>query len=271
MPWADHAWTRADLPAGLAALARKAGIVSAQDALRMPANTEFDLTAAHSGNIDSDDHDFWLGKRADELGIRLEAVSARYPKLREMLLNAAPAVLRIDCDGREGFILLTGSRGETLRVLDTGLKERRISCTEVIEAMSPGWRRPYRRTSMPAYGRLASTQDAGLGPRRHPFRMPTGNPDRRLLAAPAAAETPVGRACCIVTASAEKRCSLPASISLKPDLPSRLGPLSVRLRFHPTLPTDGCCRWRLSWHQSYRCKWPIAGSPGWRRLPSAPA
>jgi ATP-binding cassette subfamily B protein len=160
MSWADHAWTRADLPAGLAALARRAGIVSAQDALRMPSNTEFDLTAARSGNLDRDDHDLWLGHRADELGIRLEAVSARYPKLGEMLLNAAPAILRIDCDGHEGFILLTGSRGASLRVLDTDLKERRISCTEVIEAMSAGL-----AAAIPT-DVDACVREAGIHPRR---------------------------------------------------------------------------------------------------------
>src|SRR3954470_13983884 len=160
MSWADHAWTRADLPAGLAALARRAGIVSAQDALRMPSNTEFDLTAARSGNLDRDDHDLWLGHRADELGIRLEAVSARYPKLGEMLLNAAPAILRIDCDGREGFILLTGSRGASLRVLDTDLKERRISCTEVIETMSAGF-----AAAIPT-DVDACVREAGIHPRR---------------------------------------------------------------------------------------------------------
>lgn len=160
MSWADHGWKRADLPVGLAALARKAGIVPARAAPAMPAGMESDANAARPGNLDRDDHDLWLGRRAEELGIRLEAVSANYPKLRDMLLDAAPAILRIESYGREGFILLTGSRGASLRVLSPDLKERWISCAEIIKAMSAGI-----VAAIPTDVE-ACVRDAGIPPRR---------------------------------------------------------------------------------------------------------
>ena len=136
MPWADHAWRRADLPAGLAALARMTGLVPAGAVASTPAGTGSGWDRAGGGEIGRVNLDDWLARCGLDLGVRMEAVSARYPRLRQMLRSMAPAVIRIEAGGREQFLLLTGSRGGTLRALGPDLAQHSIPCGDVIEALT---------------------------------------------------------------------------------------------------------------------------------------
>src|SRR4051812_30517406 len=88
--WTEHAWRRADLPVGLAALTRRAGLV--------PAGAKSGPGGMAAGARESDDPGPWIRQQAGALGVRVEAVAARYPKLGGMLRHAAPAVLRLDTE-----------------------------------------------------------------------------------------------------------------------------------------------------------------------------
>ena len=131
MPWAELAWRRADLPAGLAALARIAGIVPTAAAMAHAGRSRTNAGVIIWGDLDN-----WLARCAGDVGIRMEVVGARYPQLRRMLRSAAPAVLRIETAGRELFLLLTGSRGDALRALGPDLAQHSIPCRDIVEALT---------------------------------------------------------------------------------------------------------------------------------------
>jgi hypothetical protein len=117
-------WNRQELGEGLAALARASGMSHA------PAKSPGEPTE-HSVELAT-----FFRQQAQLLDVRLEPAGTRYGMLSTMLRQAAPAVVRLELDGVERFILLLGSRGSHLKVLGRDLGVRRVSCTALKEAIA---------------------------------------------------------------------------------------------------------------------------------------
>jgi hypothetical protein len=118
-------WNRQELGEGLAALARASGMSHA------PAKAPASAPTEHSVELAT-----FFRQQAQLLDVRLEPAGTRYGMLSTMLRQAAPAVVRLELDGVERFILLLGSRGSHLKVLGRDLAVRRVSCTVLKEAIA---------------------------------------------------------------------------------------------------------------------------------------
>ena len=118
-------WNRQELGEGLATLARASGMSHA------PAKAPASEPMEHSVELAT-----FFRQQAQLLDVRLEPAGTRYGMLSTMLRQAAPAVVRLELDGVERFILLLGSRGSHLKVLGRDLGVRRVSCTALKEAIA---------------------------------------------------------------------------------------------------------------------------------------
>ena len=121
----DYTWTRLELGDGLAALARASGIPYATVGANANASIE-----------DRDEITTFFRQQAQALNVRLEPTHASYDMLSTMLRQAAPAVIRLEVDGAECFVLLLGSRGGHLRVIGRDLGVHRISGGMLTEAIA---------------------------------------------------------------------------------------------------------------------------------------
>ena len=73
----------------------------------------------------------FLRAQAQVLDVRLEPAGARYSSLSTVLRHAAPAVVRLELNGDERFVLLVGGRGRCSEVLGRDLGRRRRPLRDV--------------------------------------------------------------------------------------------------------------------------------------------
>ena len=118
-------WNRQELGEGLAALARASGMSRAAAKAPVSEPTEHSVELAT-----------FFRQQAQLLDVRLEPAGTRYGMLSTMLRQAAPAVVRLEVDGIERFILLVGSRGSHLKILGRDLGVRRVSCAVLKDAIA---------------------------------------------------------------------------------------------------------------------------------------
>jgi ATP-binding cassette subfamily B protein len=120
----DCTWRRQELADGLAALARASGIAHA--GVGMHAGE-----AAEAGEIER-----FFRAQAQVLDVRIEPAGTRYGSLATMLRHAAPAVVRLELDGEERFVLLVGGRGTRVEVLGRDLVRHRLPYGTLIDAIA---------------------------------------------------------------------------------------------------------------------------------------
>jgi ATP-binding cassette subfamily B protein len=110
----DCTWSRHELADGLAALARASGIAHAPAGMLGPERTD-------EGELAT-----FFRMQAQALDVRIEPAGTRYAMLSSMLRQAAPAVVRLEIESEERFVLLMRVRGAQAEVLGRDLGKHRI-------------------------------------------------------------------------------------------------------------------------------------------------
>ena len=147
-------WPLDRLGEGLEAVARAGGLApQAIEALVPPPDLHTDLERATR----------WLDWAAARLGLEVEPVDAAVPEVPDLLRRLAPALLPWhDAAGGMGFLLLLGGRGAHVRLLDAGLRVRRLPLETLRQGLC-------RRHEAPLLGEVqALLQRARVPARRQP-------------------------------------------------------------------------------------------------------
>ncbi|MEJ8834903.1 ABC transporter ATP-binding protein [Ramlibacter sp. AN1133] len=128
-------WPVARLGEALEELARRARLrVAAAESPQVPA------TLAGEGE---EEQGRWLEWAAHRLGLEAEALDAVAPELEGLLAGAAPALLRVEHPGGDGFLLLLKSRGATAHLVGPDLRVHRESIPALRRAMCTRLEAPF--------------------------------------------------------------------------------------------------------------------------------
>ena len=117
-------WSWSAAGEALAALARESGLSGAAPTMERPPAGFGEGSAGP-----------WLDAAGAVLGLEVEEVSAPYPELNDLLLQAGPALVALPGEAG-GLLAVLGGRGAWLRVLSPALMVERVPLKEVRRAMS---------------------------------------------------------------------------------------------------------------------------------------
>jgi ATP-binding cassette subfamily B protein len=85
----------------------------------------------------------WLEWAAQRLGLEAEALEALAPQLEGLLRGAGPALLRIEHEGEQGFLLLLRARGDAAHLLGPDLRLHRHPVAALRRALCAPFEAPY--------------------------------------------------------------------------------------------------------------------------------
>ena len=117
-------WSWSAAGEALAALARESGLSGATPSVERPPPGFGEGSAGP-----------WLDAAGAVLGLEVEEVSAPYPELNDLLLQAGPALVAVPGEAG-GLLAVLGGRGRWLRVLSPALVVERVPLQDVRRALS---------------------------------------------------------------------------------------------------------------------------------------
>ncbi len=124
-------WPAAQLDSALKSLALRTGLE--------PAATDYDSNAEAHKDIDTR-----LQLQAEALDLKIERVSCKYGELEQMLLRAAPALVRVRLESDEYFVALCGRDHRFLHILSPSQKVLKLRPRQVISALISAQEAPHR-------------------------------------------------------------------------------------------------------------------------------
>ncbi|WP_308366052.1 MULTISPECIES: ABC transporter ATP-binding protein [unclassified Microbulbifer] len=127
-------WPEDQLEAALQALAHRAGLDSGETAPEEP-----------GGSAPTADIDGRIQQGAQRIGLEVEAVSAGYTELSQLLTSAAPALVRLRFAGEDRFLALCDGGRRRLRLLTPQLETRRACTRDVIAQLTGDLEKPQRQ------------------------------------------------------------------------------------------------------------------------------
>ncbi len=119
-------WPISRLGEAIEILSRKSGFLS--ESAKTP------ISLAESMLEDSGAFSQWLETTATGLGIEIEPIHIYYPEVEEFIKNAGPAILQIEGQDKDKFLLLLGKKGSKVSILNPTLAKHTLT-PEAIRTM----------------------------------------------------------------------------------------------------------------------------------------